>query len=198
MIRRNGLVAGLCGALVWQLIGGIAGEIAAVVVAVFVVRVLQRMETPTARRERLRIAAALPFVADLLAAALRAGAPTEHALRVIGLAFDDPLGHLMVRVAEGLRLGLEPDTAWQVLRRDPQTSRLADAIARSADSGAAISRSLGRLADSYRTEGIARVETAAGRAGILLVLPLGFCFLPAFVLAGIVPVVLAVLGGILK
>jgi hypothetical protein len=35
------------------------------------------------------------------------------------------------------------------------------------------------------------------RAGVLIVLPLGLCFLPAFVLAGLVPVVVAVLGDVL-
>ena len=35
------------------------------------------------------------------------------------------------------------------------------------------------------------------RAGVLIVLPLGLCFLPAFVLAGLVPVIVAVLGGVL-
>ena len=38
---------------------------------------------------------------------------------------------------------------------------------------------------------------AARRSGVLIVLPLGLCFLPAFVLAGLVPVVVAVLGDVL-
>ena len=35
-----------------------------------------------------------------------------------------------------------------------------------------------------------RLETAAQRAGVLLVLPLGACFLPAFLLTTVVPVVI--------
>ena len=38
---------------------------------------------------------------------------------------------------------------------------------------------------------------AARTAGVLVVLPLGLCFLPAFVLAGLVPVVVAVVGDVL-
>ncbi len=42
------------------------------------------------------------------------------------------------------------------------------------------------------------VDAAARRAGVLIVLPLGLCFLPAFVLAGLVPVLVAVLGDVLS
>jgi pilus assembly protein TadC len=42
------------------------------------------------------------------------------------------------------------------------------------------------------------VEAAARRAGVLVVLPLGLCFLPAFVFAGLVPVIVAVLGDVLR
>ena len=42
-----------------------------------------------------------------------------------------------------------------------------------------------------------RVEAAAQRVSVLIVLPLGLCFLPAFVFAGIVPVIVAVLGDVL-
>ena len=40
-------------------------------------------------------------------------------------------------------------------------------------------------------------EAAARRAGVLIVLPLGLCFLPAFILAGLVPVLVAVLRDVL-
>ncbi|MEU8614146.1 secretion system protein, partial [Actinoplanes sp. NPDC048791] len=56
---------------------------------------------------------------------------------------------------------------------------------------------LTRLADDLRGDRSVAVEAAAHRAGVLIVLPLGLCFLPAFVLAGLVPVVVAVLGDVL-
>ena len=55
-----------------------------------------------------------------------------------------------------------------------------------------------RLLRRLRTARLAAVEAAGQRAGVLLVLPLGLCFLPAFVLAGIVPVIVAVLGDVLR
>jgi pilus assembly protein TadC len=53
---------------------------------------------------------------------------------------------------------------------------------------------LSRLAEDLRADRLVRAEAAARRAGVLIVLPLGLCFLPAFLLAGIVPVIVAVLG----
>jgi pilus assembly protein TadC len=75
---------------------------------------------------------------------------------------------------------------------------MVDTIVRSAESGAAMARALERLADDLRGSRAIAVEAAAARVGVLIVLPLGLCFLPAFVLAGIVPVIVAVLGGVLR
>lgn len=66
------------------------------------------------------------------------------------------------------------------------------------DSGAALSATFARLADDQRARQTAAVEAAASRAGVLIVLPLGLCFLPAFVFAGVVPVIVAVLGDVLR
>jgi pilus assembly protein TadC len=69
---------------------------------------------------------------------------------------------------------------------------------RSQHSGAAFAGSLQRVADDLRSDSLIATEAAARRAGVLIVLPLGLCFLPAFVLAGLVPVIAAVLGGVLS
>jgi pilus assembly protein TadC len=42
------------------------------------------------------------------------------------------------------------------------------------------------------------LERRAGRAGVLLVLPLGLAFLPAFACTAVVPVVLALARGLLS
>jgi pilus assembly protein TadC len=108
------------------------------------------------------------------------------------------VGRDLVRVADGLRLGLDPADAWPVLGATPGADRMVDTIVRSAESGAAMARALERLADDLRGFRAIAVEAAAARVGVLIVLPLGLCFLPAFVLAGIVPVIVAVLGGVLR
>jgi pilus assembly protein TadC len=132
-------------------------------------RYLARLEPAATRRERSRAAVDLPYAADLLAAALHAGLPTDHAVRLVADAVDGPVG-----------------------------DRLASAVTRSAESGAALAAAFTRLADEQRAARADAVEAAARRAGVLVVLPLGLCFLPAFVFAGLVPVIVAVLGDVLR
>jgi pilus assembly protein TadC len=194
-VPATGLAAGTA---LWWLIGGWIGIAVGATASILVARTVARAEPAANRRERARIIADTPFAADLLAASLRAGAPTEHGVRVVGTAMGGAIGRQLLRVADGLQLGLEPAEAWAPMRTTPAGDRLADAVGRSADSGAAVARALTRLADSLRASASARVETAASRLGVLLVLPLGLCFLPAFVFAGIVPVIVAELGGILR
>jgi len=76
--------------------------------------------------------------------------------------------------------------------------RVARAAQRSAHSGAALAGALVRIADDLRNDIALANEAAARRAGVLVVLPLGLCFLPAFVLTGLVPVIVAVIGGVLS
>ena len=54
-----------------------------------------------------------------------------------------------------------------------------------------------RLAEQAREGARVRGQQAAERAGVLAVGPLGLCFLPAFVLLGVVPVVAGLVGPLL-
>jgi Flp pilus assembly protein TadB len=160
-------------------------------------RALRRMEPAAARTERLRALADLPLAADLLAAALRAGAPVDRAAAAVGEALGGPLGERLDRVARSLRLGGTPAEAWAHLADVAGAERLTAAAVRSSSSGGALAGALTRLADDLRSDRSVAAQAAAQRAAVLIVLPLGLCFLPAFVLAGLVPVVVAVLGDVL-
>jgi pilus assembly protein TadC len=158
---------------------------------------LRRREPADVRAARLRAIADLPLGADLLAAVLRAGAPVDRSVSAVAAALGGPLGERLDRVGRSLRLGAEPAEAWAHLAEVPGADRLIAAAVRSSASGGALARALTRLADDLRGDRSVAVEAAAHRAGVLIVLPLGLCFLPAFVLAGLVPVVVAVLGDVL-
>jgi len=97
-------------------------------------------------------------------------------------------------VGRALRLGADAGTAWRHLADLDGASRLISAAVRSAGSGAALATTLRRIAADLRADDADRAEARARRAAVLLVLPLGLCFLPAFVLAGLAPVVIAVVG----
>ncbi|GIJ66483.1 type II secretion system F family protein [Virgisporangium ochraceum] len=186
-----------CGAGSGLAVGGPAGIATGAVVVAVLWWALPRMAAAGAAADLRRAAAALPAAADLLAAALRAGAPPGHAATVVGTAVAGPVGERLVRVGHALRLGDPPALAWAHVADLPGGERVARAAVRSADSGAALARALVRLADELRATRAADADAAARRAGVLVVLPLGLCFLPAFLLAGVVPVVIAVLDGVL-
>jgi Flp pilus assembly protein TadB len=160
-------------------------------------RFLRHREPAGVRTARLRAAADLPLCADLLAAALRAGAPVDRAAAAVADALGGPLGERLERVARSLRLGAGSPEAWTHLSDVPGADRLIAAAIRTSMSGGAMAGALTRLADDLRGDRSVTAEAAARRAGVLIVLPLGLCFLPAFLLAGLVPVVVAVLGDVL-
>ncbi|WP_203729728.1 type II secretion system F family protein [Paractinoplanes durhamensis] len=182
-------VAGLLGTWWGLAVGAAAGVVAE--------RLLRRREPPRVRRERLAAMADLPLGADLLAAALRAGAPLDRAAGAVAEALGGPLGERLQRTARSLRLGAGPTEAWAHLAGVTGAERLIAAAVRSSASGGALAGALGRLANDLRADRAVAAEAAAQRAGVLIVLPLGLCFLPAFLLAGLVPVLISVLGDVL-
>lgn len=195
--RRSRLLAVLGGLAVAVVLGGWIGACAGAAATAVLVVALPRIEPTARRRERIRAAADLPLTADLLAATLRTGAPPERAAGSVGEAIGGPVGVRLVRVARALRVGVPADQAWAALADLEGTERLVRAAVRSADRGTALAPTLDRLADELRAARETAAEAAARRVGVLAVLPLGLCFLPAFLLAGVVPVVVAVLGDVL-
>ncbi|TCB92787.1 secretion system protein [Micromonospora zingiberis] len=191
------LAAALAGVAVAVLVEGGPGLVTALLTAVLLDRLLRRIEHPADRNRRLRAAADLPLAADLMAAALRAGAPVEPSVIAVADALDGPLAEQLRRVGRTLQLGGLPQEAWAHLSAVPGGQRIGTAAVRSASSGAALAGALTRLADDLRADRVTTIEAAARRAGVLIVLPLGLCFLPAFILAGLVPVIVAVLGDVL-
>ncbi|MER7164556.1 type II secretion system F family protein [Micromonospora sp. NPDC000207] len=191
------LAALLGGLAVAVLVGGWLGWLGALPTALLLDRLLRRIEPPAVRRRRIQEVADLPLAADLLAAVLRAGAPVDRSVLAVADALGGPLGERLGRVGRTLLLGGEPDEAWAYLSPIPGAERLVAAAVRSSTSGAALTGAFTRLADDLRADRSVAVEASARRAGVLIVLPLGLCFLPAFILAGLVPVIVAVLGDVL-
>ncbi|PZM88359.1 MAG: secretion system protein [Actinobacteria bacterium] len=191
---RVRLVAGLAGVAAALLVGGVPGVIIGAACALLTPPLLRRLEPAAARQRRLQEALDLPLAADLLAAALRAGAPVAAATSAVADALGGSLGGRLATVARLLQLGAEPTEAWTHLSEVPGGERWAQAAVRSSASGAGLADALTRLADDLRADRAIAIEAAARRSGVLIVLPLGLCFLPAFILAGLVPVIIAVLG----
>ncbi|MEV0594383.1 type II secretion system F family protein [Nonomuraea cavernae] len=165
------------------------GIVAGLLVVPVVGVILHRRDDPADQQTRRRISADLPFAADLMAACLLAGQPVSAAIESAASAVEGPLGERLSWVSSQLRLGADPEPTWAHLARDPATGSLARAMSRAAQSGAPVADVLTRLADDARDAAHAASVAAARSVGVKAVAPLGLCFLPAFVLLGIIPVI---------
>lgn len=193
-----GWLASIVGAVgAWVLLGGAPGAVAAVVCLVVVPRALRRLESRGTRDTREALERQAPLLADLLSATLAAGATMRDALQVSSEAVGSPSRESIGPVVVAIDLGADPATAWTTVGVPDAHRAIVDAVARAQDSGAPISVLLARVADDLRRERRREVEVAARSAGVRAVAPLAACFLPAFLLVGVVPVVASLAGGLL-
>lgn len=163
-------------------------------------RLLARLEPRAVRDERAQLLTELPLVLELLASCLAGGAPLRDAAAAVAAAAPGPAGRRLAAVAAALAVGSPPTEAWAALASDSADDPLAPAaraLARAADGGAPVAAAVSRLAAEARADARSRGEQAARRVGVLAVAPLGLCFLPAFVLLGVVPVVVGLAGPLL-
>ncbi|KDA43249.1 secretion system protein [Frankia sp. B2] len=163
-----------------------------------------------------RFLADFPLALDLIAACLRSGETIMSAARAVGAATGGVLGAELCSVGDALAAGATVGAACERLVAASHAPRLTDrlpgwarrgrvtppsrrarmvraaimALDRAEMSGAKLAATLTRLADRARDEAHAESIAAARRAGVLAVAPLGLCFLPAFLLLGVVPMVL--------
>jgi len=95
-----------------------------------------------------------------------------------------------------LELGVDEAQAWAHLGRSPGYRQVARDLARSAHSGLGLAASLRQHAADARRDAQADALVRARSAGVRSVVPLMVCFLPAFLLLGVVPIFGAVVGGL--
>lgn len=147
------------------------------------------LEPAETRRARQRRIADTPQALDLLAACLAAGLPVRAALRSVVEVIDGPLRDDLGQVLRLTDLGHDDVSAWRSLARHQELGPAALDLARSVETGALLVESLLVHAEVAREDRRGQVESAARRVGVRSVLPLMVCFIPAFLLIGIVPTV---------
>jgi pilus assembly protein TadC len=195
--RRSNLGPLVAGLAVAAALGSPAGVVVGAFAALVVRRVSRRLSARAQARSRLELAWAAPPVLDLLVSALRAGLPLSRAAEIVAEAEAGRLSDDLRRVAASARLGATDGSEWDDYRDDPIWGPVARAARRSAASGSALATAIERIADDVREDQDQRAHAAAQRATILVMGPLGICFLPAFICVGIVPVIVGLLSGVL-
>ncbi|MCW2543832.1 MAG: rane protein [Frankiales bacterium] len=179
----------LAGVGAWAVLGGVAGLGIGLAAALWGPRLVAGLRTVEGQDEQ--VAQDLPLALDLLAACLAGGAVTLDAVRAVAAALGGPCGERLGMVAGRLAVGSPAAEAWASLGSDRgPAGAAARAMARAAVGGAPVAAAVQRVADDTRRERRAAAERAARRAGVLAVGPLGLCFLPAFLLIGVVPAVI--------
>ena len=179
----------LTGVAALLFVSGPAGPVAGLAAAAAAWVALGRSEPPAARRARLDAEADLPALVLLLAAALRGGSPAATALGVCCAALPGGAAQRLAPVRARLALGVDPAAVWEALLPDPVLAPLGRTMARATRSGASVADAVDRLAVDLAAESRARREDHARAVGVKAAIPLGVCLLPAFLLIGIVPVV---------
>lgn len=180
------------------IVGGTAGLVVGLVVSAVSWQVMTRMEAPAARRRRERLVAGLPHVVDLMTSSLAVGASPAGAIELAAAAVDSPMREELQLVTSRLQLGVDPVRVWSDVGQHAQLGALGRCLARAADTGAPVAEAMGRLGEDLRRNARARIEDKARAVGVKAAGPLGLCLLPAFILTGIVPLVVGSLGAVLR
>lgn len=180
-------VAGVVGLLVggpWPLATALA-----LVAAAVVVLVLGRVESPEHRRRRESLLAAWPQTWELLACCVETGLPLSSACRAVAELPDNPAAEVLAGVVARIEVGMGQEEALLELREDPVVGRVVADLARGLRSGTGMTELLVEHAAEAREAHHAALQSAAKAVGVRSVLPLMLCYLPAFFLIGIVPVI---------
>lgn len=173
---------------VFALLGGVSGALlglCAGVAARFGLALLEGRRPPQDPGLRRQAADAV----DCLVACLRAGVPVWTAMAAVSRAFGDPIGPVLHRVVDRHAMGADyADTFAELLDSDA-LAPVARVLMRSVESGASLGPALAECADQMRVEHASVLQVRARSAGVKAVGPLAVCFLPAFVLLAVVPIV---------
>ena len=185
------------GAAVLMVLPGTVGLVASLVAAAVGWWRSGSLEPASARRRRELLEAELPHLVDLMLATVAVGAaPAEALSRVTEVATPPVRAELAVWV-QRLGLGADPVRVWHEMSQHPQLGRLGRTLRRSAESGAPVVQALEHLAEDLRARRRTDVETQVRQVEVRAAVPLGVCLLPAFVLVGVVPLVVGAATGFL-
>lgn len=195
-LRLRGLVGVLVGCVVVLGVPGWTGLLLAPVLALASVALLGLLEPAGRRRRRAAVGAQLPETLELLAATLEAGAPLRLAVAEVAAIGPPVTANTLRAVDTRVGIGLSDGDAWRSLMEDPDWGAIAKDLARSSDTGSAAAAVLRQHATDARAARQDAQLAQARAVGVRSVLPLMACFLPAFLLTGVVPIVAGLVQGL--
>lgn len=132
----------------------------------------------------------ITLILQLLATAVGQGTSIPRALEVIGESVAGSYGTSLVQVARALHRAVPWRDAWvPVLAagRHEELSLIRDALEDAWDQGVSPVGRLDVAVKQIRMRRRGAIERGASRLAIRLLVPTGLCFLPAFILIGVIP-----------
>ncbi len=190
-----GLTAAALVPLLALLVFGPVGLVVGLASAPIVRRQVAALESLRDRRRSAELVRQLPLALDLVAAVLAVGRSPQDAMRIVAASTPPPLGDELSTVAHRVRLAADSTTAWRTLDGGV-LEPVGRALARSEATGAAIVPLMRDVAQDLRRRVRAEQRELVGRIAVRTTAPLGLCLLPAFVLIGVAPTVIAIVGTI--
>lgn len=141
------------------------------------------------------------LVIALVVAALEQGASIPTALRTVGACCGPACASALADVADSLEQGVPWGDAWSVAD-EPGTRglaavlhTLADALRSPWQDGSAAVPRLRAAAEQLDSLERMHIERTASALSVRLLLPMGLCFLPAFLCIAVVPTIMSFLRG---
>jgi tight adherence protein C len=175
---------------------GVRAAGAALILAVAGWRWPDAREARRVAARRREIAASLPDALDLMSACTRAGASVAQAFALAADRDRGALGSAMRGAVDALEHGLSRERAYEILRRGadvPEVSTMTSTLRRAEQLGTSVSVTLTELATEMREQRRATAEEQARGTPVRILFPIVVCFLPAFGLLTVAPVLIVAL-----
>lgn len=155
---------------------------------------LGRLVSAPVEKRRAALTAELPQACDLIVSCLSAGLPVLSAVRVVAASTTGAMAEELAEAMAKITLGVDEARVWSELAVHPPLAAFGRELARGAATGVSLAERIADVGSQARQEAAAAAEVRARKVGVSSVLPLMMCFLPSFVLLGLVPVV----GGVVS
>lgn len=130
---------------------------------------------------------------EMMAAAIHQGASIPRAMEVVGESWGGELGTVLGDASRALHRGVGWRNAWIRACAHPRfggsMTLLADALESSYRHGTSPLAGISAVVDQIDRDERRRIEEGAAKLGVRMLVPTGLCFLPSFIVLGIVPVI---------
>ncbi|NMN00575.1 type II secretion system protein, pilus assembly [Bifidobacterium sp. DSM 109958] len=130
---------------------------------------------------------------EMLAAAVSQGASIPRALEAMGRAWSGETGEVLCGVATSLHRGADWHNAWALACAHPRCGgvmgMLSDTLEPAHRHGTSPLPRIEAAVDQIDKTERRLIEERAAKLGVRMLVPTGACFLPAFVLIGVLPVI---------